>query len=175
MRTRLTSILAQVRRFMKSHRLDEGALENQYNRVFETILYNPILYRIVQEFLLFIYDLLDQAKNNRESYRVDAVEQAIRYMEENFHNSELKLEDVAGFVGRSPAYLSSLLTKKQGISFRQLLTSIRVKQAQRLLRETTLSVQEIADKAGFHSANYFNKIFKEKTGTTPRRYRNLKK
>ncbi|WP_261798167.1 helix-turn-helix transcriptional regulator [Brevibacillus massiliensis] len=138
-------------------------------------MYNPILYRIVQEFLLFIYDLLDQAKNNRESYRVDAVEQAIRYMEENFHNSELKLEDVAGFVGRSPAYLSSLLTKKQGISFRQLLTSIRVKQAQRLLRETTLSVQEIADKAGFHSANYFNKIFKEKTGTTPRRYRNLKK
>ncbi|WP_026074496.1 helix-turn-helix transcriptional regulator [Brevibacillus massiliensis] len=125
--------------------------------------------------MLFIYDLLDQAKNNRESYRVDAVEQAIRYMEENFHNSELKLEDVAGFVGRSPAYLSSLLTKKQGISFRQLLTSIRVKQAQRLLRETTLSVQEIADKAGFHSANYFNKIFKEKTGTTPRRYRNLKK
>ncbi|UFJ39504.1 helix-turn-helix domain-containing protein [Brevibacillus humidisoli] len=175
LRIRLTSILAQVRRFMKSYYLDEGAVEDLYHRVFETILYNPILYRIVQEFLLFLYEVLDAASHHRESARTDVVEQALRYMEEQFQQSDLRLEDVARYVDRSPAYLSSLMTKRTDSSFRQLLTSIRLKEAQRLLLETNLSVQEIADKSGFVNANYFSRIFKEKTGTSPRSFRNRKK
>ncbi|MFY0542649.1 helix-turn-helix domain-containing protein [Brevibacillus sp. H7] len=175
LRIRLTSILAQVRRFMKSYFLDQGALEERYHRVFETILYNPILYRIVQEFLLFLYEVMDSAKMHQENARADVIEQAIRYMEEHFRNPELRLEDVARHVDRSPAYFSSLLSKKQGSSYRQLLTAIRVKEAQRLLLDTKWPVQEIAEKTGFVNGNYFSKIFKEKTGTTPRSFRNRKK
>jgi two-component system response regulator YesN len=175
LRTRLTSILAQARRYMKSCYLDNGALEERYHRVFETILYNPILYRIVQEFLLFLYDVLDTAKAHEENARTDVIEQALRFMEEHFHDPHLRLEDVARHVDRSPAYFSSLLTKRQGSSFRQLLTAIRVKEAQRLLLDTKWPVQEIAEKTGFVNVNYFSKIFKEKTGTTPRSFRNRKK
>jgi two-component system response regulator YesN len=175
LRTRLTSILAQLRRFMKSCRLDEGALEERYHQVFETILYTPILYRIVQELLLFIYEVLDLAKDHREQKRADVIEQALRYLEKQYSVSALRLEDVASYVDRSPAYFSSLLTKRLGISFRQLLTSLRIKEAQRLLLDTKLSVQEVAEKTGFVNANYFSKIFKEKTGTTPRSFRILKK
>lgn len=175
LRTRLTSLLAQVRRFMKSFYLDEGMLERRYHQVFESILYNPILYRIVQELLLFLYEVLDRANNNQENARTDVIEQAIRYFEENFTNPELRLEDVANQVNRSAAYFSSLLTKKQGSSFRQLLTKTRINEAQRLLIDTKLSIQDVADKTGFINANYFSKIFKEKTGTTPRSFRNRKK
>ncbi|MGG1663535.1 helix-turn-helix domain-containing protein [Brevibacillus sp. NRS-1366] len=175
LRIRLTSILAQVRRYMKSHGLDNGDLEQEYHRVFETILYSPILYRIVAEMLLFIQRLMDLVQNQREEVRVDVIEQAIRYMERRFTDSGLRLEDVARHVDRSPAYFSTLLTQKQGTSFRQLLTSLRVKEAQRLLLETSLSVGEIAERSGFVNANYFSKIFKEKTGTTPRLLRNQKK
>lgn len=175
LRTRLTSILAQVRRFMKSYYLDEGSLEEGYHSVFEKILYSPILYRIVQEFLLFLYEVLDAASVHRENSRADLIEQAIRYMEEHFRDPDLRLEDVARHVDRSPAYFSSLLTKKQGSSFRQMLTAIRIKEAQRLLLETKWPVQEIAEKTGFVNVNYFSKIFKEKTGTTPRSFRNRKK
>ncbi|MDQ0217658.1 helix-turn-helix domain-containing protein [Peribacillus cavernae] len=174
LRTRLTSILAQVRRYMKSLYLDTGLLEERYHQMFETILYNPILYRIVQEFLLFLYEVFDQAKNHKENARTDIIEQVILYLEESFHDPELRLEDVANHVDRSPAYLSSLITKRQGSSFRQILTGIRVKEAQRLLLATKLSVQEIAEKTGFMNANYFSKIFKEKTGETPRLFRNRK-
>ncbi|USG67148.1 response regulator transcription factor [Brevibacillus ruminantium] len=175
LRIRLTSILAQVRRFMKSHGLDEGVLEEKYHRVFETILYTPVLYRIVQELLLFIYELLDSATVHREESRRDLIEQAIRYLEENYARADLRLEEVARHVDRSPAYFSSLLTKRQGVSFRQLLTTIRLREAERLLLESRLSVQEIAERTGFVNANYFSKIFKEKSGTTPRSFRNQKK
>lgn len=175
LRIRLTSILAQVRRYMKSHGLDEGELEQEYHRVFETILYSPILYRIVAEMLLFIQALMELVQNKSEEVRVDVIEQAIRYMERRYTDSALRLEDVARHVDRSPAYFSTLLTQKQGTSFRQLLTSMRIKEAQRLLLETGLSVGEIAERSGFVNANYFSKIFKEKTGITPRLLRNQKK
>ncbi|MDQ0857819.1 helix-turn-helix domain-containing protein [Bacillus sp. V2I10] len=175
LRTRLTSLLAQVRRFMKSFYLDEGILERRYHQVFETILYNPILYRIVQELLLFLYEVLDRAKKHQENARADVIEQAIQYIEEHFPNPQLRLEDVANHVDRSPAYFSSLLTKKQGSSFRQILTKTRIKEAQRLLLDTNLSVQDVADKTGFINPNYFSKIFKEKTGKTPRSFRIRKK
>lgn len=175
LRIRLTSILAQVRRFMKSHGLDNGMLEEGYHRVFETILYSPILYRIVIDLLLFIYSLLDSVNSQGKAARADVIELAIRYMEERYFDPALRLEDVARHVDRSPAYFSSLLTKKQGASFRQLLTSLRVKEAQRLLQETALSVQEIAERTGFVNANYFSKVFKEKLGTSPRLFRYQKK
>jgi len=175
LRTRLTSILAQVRRYMKSCCLDSGELEERYHAVFETILYNPILYRIVQEFLLFLYEVLDSAKASEVNARADVIEQALRFMEEHYHEPHLRLEDVARHVDRSPAYFSTLLTKRQGSSFRQLLTAIRVKEAQRLLLDTNWTVKEIAEKTGFGNVNYFSKIFKEKTGTTPRSFRNRKK
>ncbi|PLR78780.1 AraC family transcriptional regulator [Bacillus sp. V3-13] len=175
LRTRLTSLLAQVRRFMKSFYLDEGTLEVRYHQIFETILYNPILYRIVQELLLFLYEVLDRAATHQEHARTDVIEQGIQYIEQHFDNPGLKLEDVANHVDRSPAYFSSLLTKKQGISFRQLLTKNRIKKAQRLLLETKISIQDVAEQTGFINANYFSKIFKEQTGITPRAFRDRKK
>ncbi|MFT9846694.1 helix-turn-helix domain-containing protein [Aneurinibacillus sp. REN35] len=175
LRTRLTSILAQVRRFMKSYYLDQGRLEERYHQVFEIILYTPILYRIVQEFLLFLYEVLDTANNRQDHSRADLIEQALRYIEENYHNPHLRLEDVAAYVDRSPAYFSSLLTKRHGHSFRQLLASVRIKEAQRLLLDTKMTVQEVSEKTGFINANYFSKIFKEKTGCTPRIFRDRKK
>lgn len=175
LRIRLTSILAQVRRYMKSHGLDEGTLEEGYHRVFETILYSPILYRIVVELLLFINTLLDTANSQSDVARFDVIELAIRYMEGHYANPGLRLEEVARHVDRSPAYFSSLLTKHHGVSFRQLLTSMRLKEAQRLLMDTSLSIHEVAERTGFVNANYFSKIFKEKLGTTPRLFRNLKK
>ncbi|MBY0052509.1 AraC family transcriptional regulator [Brevibacillus agri] len=175
LRIRLTSILAQVRRYMKSHGLDSASLEEGYHRVFETILYAPILYRIVTELLLFINQLLDTANDRSDEGRADVIEQAMRYMEGRYTDPALRLEDVARHVDRSPAYFSTLFAQKQGSSFRQVLTAMRVKEAQRLLLETALSVQEVAERSGFVNANYFSKIFKEKTGTTPRLLRNQKK
>lgn len=175
LRIRLTSILAQVRRFLKANCLDEGEIEVRYHQIFETILYTPILYRIVQEFLLFLNDVFTAARSNWETARTDVIEQAVRYMEERYAHSSLQLEDVARHVDRSPAYLSYLISKRTGSSFRQLLTAIRLKEAQRLLRETNLSIQEVAGQCGFDNANYFSRLFKARMGTSPRLFRNQKK
>lgn len=171
LRTRLTSILAQVRRFMKTYQLEHGEMEEYYMKIFSEILYNRVLYRIVQEMLLFLYELLDRSKVGDVFAKKDVVERGILYIEKNYFNPDLTLENVAEAVGRSTAYYSHLLMKKQGMSFRQLLANKRINEAKRLLNSSQLSIKEIADQVGFRNPSYFTRLFKELTTMPPRDYR----
>ncbi|KJE26117.1 helix-turn-helix domain protein [Geobacillus kaustophilus] len=170
-RTRLTSILAQIRRFMKTYGLDRGGTEREYMRMFQEILYNRVLYRIVQELILFLYRLFHEAKRAEEDARVDAVERGLRYMEAHFRDPSLTLERVAAAAGRSPAYFSHLLSTKRGMTFRQWLTNRRLEEAKRLLRQTDLSIKEIAEQTGFRTAHYLTRVFKAEMNQTPTAYR----
>ncbi|GGA41902.1 hypothetical protein GCM10007416_13530 [Kroppenstedtia guangzhouensis] len=175
LRIRLTSLLAQLRRFMKSWSLQHRpSLEHHYHRIFSTVLYSPLLYRIVQELLLFIYALLDGAAEQRQRGEADPVERGIRWMETQFHRPDLSLAEVAHHVERNPSYFSYLLSRKKQIGFRQLLQRIRVRHARRLLETTTLTIGEISRQCGFNHVNTFSRIFKQVTGHSPRMYRNLK-
>ncbi|ANB64857.1 helix-turn-helix domain protein [Anoxybacillus sp. B7M1] len=174
LRTRLTSILAQIRRFMKTYQLDQYEMEEYYMRIFAEILYNRVLYRIVQEMLLFLYELLDRAKKAETLAKKDVIEKGISYIEKYFAEPDLTLEKVAEAVGRSPAYYSHLLMKRKGVSFRQLLAHTRITEAKRLLVETELSIKEVAYQVGFRHPNYFNRLFKEITTMTPKEYRMYK-
>lgn len=171
LRTRLTSILAQVRRFMQNYQLDQAEMEQYYMKIFSEILYNPVLYRIVQEMLLFLYELLDRSKMDEVFSKKDVIERGLIYIEKYYDNPDLTLEDVAEAVGRSTAYYSHLLMKRQGMSFRQLLANKRINEAKRLLNVSQLSIKEIASQVGFRNPSYFTRLFKELTEMSPRDYR----
>ncbi|WP_409252845.1 helix-turn-helix domain-containing protein [Bacillus sp. SCS-153A] len=171
LRTRLTSILAQVRRFMKTYQLDRGEMEEYYMKIFAEILYNRVLYRIVQEMLLFLYDLLDRSKLGEVYSKKDVIEKGLLYIEKHYTNPDLSLEKVAEAVGRSTSYYSHLLMKKRGMSFRQLLANKRIKEAKQLLHASELPIKQVAFKVGFRNPSYFTRLFKEVTSMSPREYR----
>lgn len=58
-----------------------------------------------------------------------------------------------------------------GTSYRELLDELRLDKARSLLREPGLSVQEVADRAGFDESASFTRWFKQMTGSTPSDYR----
>lgn len=58
-----------------------------------------------------------------------------------------------------------------GISPGQYLLNLKLEKTGQMLRETTLTVAEIATKAGFESEFYFSRIFKKKMGAAPSEYR----
>ncbi|MED0654721.1 helix-turn-helix transcriptional regulator, partial [Anoxybacillus geothermalis] len=115
--------------------------------------------------------LFHEAKQAEEDARVDAVERGLRYMEAHFRDPSLTLERVAAAAGRSPAYFSHLLSKKRGVTFRQWLTNRRLEEAKRLLRQTDLSIKEIAEQTGFRTAHYLTRVFKAELNETPTAYR----
>lgn len=51
------------------------------------------------------------------------------------------------------------------------LTEYRMQKAAGLLKDTELSIDQVALAVGFHSQSHFGKLFKERTGHTPKKYR----
>jgi two-component system, response regulator YesN len=172
LRIRLTSILAHLRRFMQTYKLEKvNQVEIRYQEIFQTILHEPVLYRIVQEVLLFIYYIMQHAHNQKENAFGDIIERALRYIDEYYHRSDLSLEKVATYVQRSPSYFSHILSAKRGQTFRQYLQNIRIKQAKYLLSSSSLNVREVSFAVGYEDPNYFSRLFKEYTGYSPRIWR----
>ncbi|WP_040209331.1 helix-turn-helix domain-containing protein [Neobacillus jeddahensis] len=174
-RIRLTSILAQIRRFMKTYQLnEEPSYELAYRTIFDSILYDTVLYRTVQNLILFNQNIFLGVERCRQNRKQDVIERSITYLEANFSNQRLRLEDVAQFVERNPAYFSHLLITKTGASFTEVLQRIRMKEAKRLLTETNKPIKEIALLVGYQNANYFSKLFKEANHLSPREFRTQK-
>ncbi len=111
--------------------------------------------------------LTHRAQTSRQG---GVVKKAVAFIQANFHRP-LTLEDVAREVHVSHYYLSHLLRRESGRSFTDHLTELRVGRARELLAATGLGVNEVAARAGFADGNYFARVFRQKTGTTPSAYR----
>lgn len=78
---------------------------------------------------------------------------------------------IAAQLNLSPKYLSDLLRQLTGRSIQQHIHDKLIEKAKEQLASTTLSVSEIAYALGFDYPQSFNKLFKNKTNTSPLEYR----
>lgn len=173
-RIRLTSILAQIRRHMKTFHLTDEQFEGEYLKLFQSILYSPVIYNIIKELVLFVSSILEVIKKDK-GLHLDLIDRVIHFIEVNYWDSNINLEKVAEYVERNPSYLSSYISKKCAKTFRELLNEIRIKAAQKLLIETDMSIKEISHLCGFNNQQYFNKVFHKMRNTPPNLFRKNKK
>jgi AraC-like DNA-binding protein len=97
------------------------------------------------------------------------------YFSENKINKQ-KLPTVkylADKVNLSSSYLSDLLKKETGKNTQEHIHFYIIEEAKTYLINTEKNINEIAYRLGFEYPQYFNKLFKQKTGKTPMEYRNL--
>lgn len=99
-----------------------------------------------------------------------AVEQVIAFCNEHYRE-KISLERLSGMTGLNKSYFSQLFHKETGMPFGDYLETVRIQNAQRLLRNLNLSMSDIAEMVGFANQNYFTKVFKKQTGLTPSQYR----
>lgn len=76
-------------------------------------------------------------------------------------------------VNLSSSYLSDLLKKETGKNAQEHIHFYLIEEAKTYLINTDKNINEIAYSLGFEYPQYFNKLFKQKTGKTPLEYRNL--
>ena len=82
-----------------------------------------------------------------------------------------RVAELARHHGLTPGRFSTLFTGEHGVSPRAFLQRARAEEAARRLRETDESMKEIAAACGYVGAPHFCRVFKVKTGLTPRRWR----
>lgn len=92
----------------------------------------------------------------------------------NAHYGEpLDLDTLSKQFYISRSHLSRVFKEVTGFSFTEYVTTTRVKEAERLLRETDTGITRISELTGFENFSHFGKVFKKLTGHSPREYRRL--
>ena len=95
----------------------------------------------------------------------------IKYVEENYSDSELSLNAVADYIGFTPNHLSMVFSHETGQTFIKYLTNLRINKAKELLKCTSMSLGEVGEAVGYADSHYFSYIFKKNTGMTPSAYK----
>lgn len=100
----------------------------------------------------------------------DIVDAVIRYMSENLER-QLRLADLAAYVGITPTYLSHLFVTRTGHAPMTHLRQLRMSHACHLLDFSDLHINQICHKVGFPDQYYFSRIFSSTMGVPPTEYR----
>ena len=112
-------------------------------------------------------DTLQQ--NSSKSYKDIAVEATLKYIDSWYRTANLR--KVAGDFNLSESSLSKVIKQYTGRTFQEHLLEKRFQQAQSLLRETDISIDEISVSVGYENFSFFYRKFKQLYGLTPREYR----
>lgn len=132
-----------------------------------------------EQMIQYMKDLFTEAMKLRDSLSQDKysrlLEEAQKYVKQNYSSNEISLNMVASHVGISPSYFSTIFRQETGSTFTEYLTEIRMEKARELLRCTSKKTAEIAYDIGYKDAHYFSYIFKKNQGITPKEYRGDRK
>lgn len=78
---------------------------------------------------------------------------------------------VANMVHLNASYFSSLFKREVGVSFSNYLNKVRIEKSMQLLKNTALSILEVALEVGYEDQSYFGKVFKSVINMTPKEYK----
>lgn len=113
--------------------------------------------------------LLDRIAEEREPY--SWLRPALDALSEEW-NQNKKMEYYASLCGMSDSGFYHAFRRSVGVSPLDYRTAMRMSAAKSALRNSNLTVAEIAAEVGFEDAYYFSRIFKKNVGVSPRAYRN---
>jgi len=119
--------------------------------------------------LLFMELLNHTDRLASQSSEEAAIVRVLRYIEENYRTGSLT--EIAGKLHYDLYWLSREIKRQTGKTYKELLQEKRLTQAAYFLKHTTLHVDEIGEAVGYSNLSYFHRIFQEKYGLSPKRYR----
>lgn len=99
------------------------------------------------------------------------VNSAVEYIRSHYAE-KLTMQIVAENCYVSQWHLSKLLSKHVGKSFYDILNEIRIGEAKRLLKDSSLRIGSIGEKVGYTDNAHFARTFRKITGKSAAEYRN---
>ncbi len=92
------------------------------------------------------------------------------FIDDNYTNSGLTVQDIASAQFINQTYLRSMFKKEYGMTVSDYLTKTRMENAADLLKRKTHRLADIAEMVGYNDSSYFSKCFKKYYGVSPSQY-----
>lgn len=138
------------------NRIDEAATKEELSRLQREVA----------------FDFANRMKKQKETKNHSIhCAKALDYIYNHLHE-QIRIREVADYVGVSEAYISKLFLKETGCSVCDFIRLQKVNAAKNMLMYSDYSCGEIAHYFAFASNSHFSKIFKEYTNMTPLQFRN---
>ncbi len=122
------------------------------------------------ELFIAISRQLNQTLKVGKQHHGKYITTAVKYI--NLHyNENINVEQVAAQCRISPRYLRKIFHKQLHLSPSEYIINLRLRKACELIKSSSLPFKDIAYATGFTNQQYFTKLFKQKQGITPGKYR----
>lgn len=152
--------------FLKPGGADSGLVEKAYHQL-QKQGYAEEMRTTLREFLAEAESCCARVKESKREILM-----AKQYVGLHYQNN-MKLTDVADYVGMNVDYFSHLFKKETGGSFTDYVNEFRIEKSKPLLQSGQIKVYEVAFAVGFQDENYFIRRFKKQTGYTPLEFMRL--
>ena len=155
---------------------DEKTLANLYAMHEASKSYEAQGYDVAGYFLLIMSHLIrnttiQSPRNQSPEYYI---KKALDYIEINYPY-DIKVQSIASYIGIERSYLYKIFVHYTGCAPSKYLYEHRLLMAAKLLKESALSIQEIALSVGFHDVAHFYRTFASKYHMTPKQFQLLYK
>ena len=149
-------------------------VQNLIENLIWTIVYKQPNKRSINQAtmgLLFLQLMnhMDKLETDATSDSQKLVLKVLSYIEEQYRSGELS--QLAKQLNYDLFWLSKEIKKLTGKTYTELLQTKRLNQAAYLLTTTSMSISDIGLAVGYDNISYFHRIFQNRFGTTPRKYR----
>ena len=128
-------------------------------------------YRAVSIFYKILELLDQQALHAAHSPRYALIRTAVEYLQQNYRNPELTVQDLCNIAGISTTYFRTCFFEEFQVMPNKYLNALRIDYAKELLASGTYSIERVAGESGFLDSKYFSTVFKRFTGKTPAEYK----
>lgn len=120
--------------------------------------------------------VLDYTEKMRRIHRGDKGSRHISACKEYIYThikERITIEEIAQQIGVSSGYLSRLFKKETGESVSAYIRAQKIQMAKNMLRYSDYTLVDISNRLAFSSQSHFIQQFREQTGMTPKKYRDL--
>jgi len=100
------------------------------------------------------------------------IEEAISFIHRAYATA-MTVSEAASAARMSERHFHRSFLKATGITYNRYVQNVRIDRSCELLRTTRMTVAKIAEAVGYQDIGYFQKLFKRKTGQSPRAYRDV--
>lgn len=122
------------------------------------------------ELTAFFGKLIKSCEIEKSRLPNDGVFKILEYCGEHYREA-ITVDEVANAVGFSRSHISHTFGERLNIGFCEYINSLRLNDAEQLLRLGNYTVTEISDMAGFPTVRTFNRVFRVAHGISPSEYR----
>lgn len=130
-------------------------------------------HKVTSIFHMLLFELCRNNNNFAYSYNQLMIKPATDYINTNFNDPNLSINELAKMCNISTEYFRKLYKEIYGISPHNDILDKKIKKACNLLQSGYYSISEVAEKTGFQNYKYFSTFFRKRMKVSPIEYKNM--